>query len=172
MHLPKIGIPGAHQHTHTHSSERYLGRSFSFRKKAAAHTRREIYSHIVMKAFYGALTTLQYNLTAAPASQPRHAFFAQIFASTTSLCLGYIPTLPTWFRSAHIYCMAKLGIIHPPAGAAAIVFSTGTLGWVFLSGVFMTIVTAVIINNMSDRRQYPMSWILVNKAKNSCGRKE
>lgn len=132
MHLPKIGIPGAHQHTHTHSSERYLGRSFSFRKKAAAHTRREIYSHIVMKAFYGALTTLQYNLTAAPASQPRHAFFAQIFASTTSLCLGYIPTIPTWFRSAHIYCMAKLGIIHPPAGAAAIVFSTGTLGWVIL----------------------------------------
>jgi hypothetical protein len=30
----------------------------------------------------GALTTLKFNLTAAPASQPRNAFFAQVIAST------------------------------------------------------------------------------------------
>lgn len=65
--------------------------------------------------------------------------------------------------------MAKLGIIHPPAGAAAIVFSSGKVRWehfgIFLSGVAITIVTAVGINNMSDKRQYPTSWYLVNKAK-------
>lgn len=48
----------------------------------------------------GALTTLQYNLTAAPASQPRNAIFAQIFAITTTLLLGYIPGISPWFRSA------------------------------------------------------------------------
>lgn len=122
----------------------------------------------------GALTTLQYNLTAAPASQPRNAFFAQCFAVTVAILLSYIPNVPFWFRSALapaivIPGMAKLGIIHPPAGAAAIVFSTGKFRWehygIFMSGVAITIVTAVGINNMSDKRQYPTSWFLVNKAK-------
>lgn len=124
----------------------------------------------------GALTTLQYNLTAAPASQPRNAIFAQIFAITIAILISYIPFTPenAWFRSALapaivIPGMAKLGIIHPPAGAAAIVFSSGKVGWadfgIFLVGVCMAIVTAVIINNGSDRRQYPTSWYLVNKAK-------
>ena len=122
----------------------------------------------------GALTTLQYNLTAAPASQPRNAIFAQIFAITISILLSYIPNVEPWFRSALapaivIPGMAKLGIIHPPAGAAAIVFSSGKVRWehfgIFLSGVAITIVTAVGINNMSDKRQYPTSWYLVNKAK-------
>ncbi|KAL7533863.1 hypothetical protein ACHAWF_004641, partial [Thalassiosira exigua] len=122
----------------------------------------------------GALTTLQYNLTAAPASQPRNAIFAQIFAITTAILLSYIPGVEPWFRSALapaivIPGMARLGIIHPPAGAAAIVFSTGNFRWehfgIFLAGVAISIVTAVGINNLSDRRQYPTSWYLANKAK-------
>lgn len=124
----------------------------------------------------GALTTLQYNLTAAPASQPRNAVFGQVFAITVAILISYIPFTPenAWFRSALapaivIPGMAKLGIIHPPAGAAAIVFSSGKVGWadfgIFLAGVCMTIVTAVVVNNASDRRQYPTSWYLINKAK-------
>ena len=124
----------------------------------------------------GALTTLQYNLTAAPASQPRNAILAQIFALVTTILLSYIPNIPPWFRTALapaivIPGMSKLGIIHPPAGAAAIVFASGKVRWahfaIFLSGVAITIITAVGINNMSDRRQYPTSWYLVNKAKKS-----
>ena len=124
----------------------------------------------------GALTTLQYNLTAAPASQPRNAILAQIFALVTTILLSYIPNIPPWFRTALapaivIPGMGKLGIIHPPAGAAAIVFASGKVRWahfaIFLSGVAITIITAVGINNMSDRRQYPTSWYLVNKAKKS-----
>mmetsp|Transcript_34507 Transcript_34507/g.83519 ORF Transcript_34507/g.83519 Transcript_34507/m.83519 type:complete len:550 (+) Transcript_34507:35-1684(+) len=122
----------------------------------------------------GALTTLQYNLTAAPASQPRNAIFAQIFAITTAILLSYIPNVEPWFRSALapaivIPGMAKLGIIHPPAGAAAIVFASGKVRWehfgIFLCGVAISIITAVGINNMSDKRQYPTSWYFLNKAK-------
>jgi hypothetical protein len=48
----------------------------------------------------GALTTLQYNLTAAPASQPRNAIFAQLFAVSIALVLCYIPGMSPWIRSA------------------------------------------------------------------------
>lgn len=65
----------------------------------------------------GALTTLQYNLTPAPASQPRNAFFAQVFAITVAALISYIPFTAenAWFRSALapaivIPFMAKLGI--------------------------------------------------------------
>lgn len=125
----------------------------------------------------GAFTTLQYCLTAAPASQPRNAFFAQIFAVTTALLLCYIPGMSPWFRSALtpaivIPLMARFVIIHPPAGAACVVFSSGKYGWehmgIFLSGVSIAITTAVLINNLSDKRQYPTSWYLIRKAKSSC----
>lgn len=121
----------------------------------------------------GAVTTLQYSLTAAPAGQPRNAFFAQILAITIAILISHIPCEP-WFRSALapaivIPMMAKLGITHPPAGAAAIVFSSGNFGWeefgIFLAGVAISIITAVGINNWSDKRQYPTSWYLLNKAK-------
>ena len=129
----------------------------------------------------GALTTLQYCLTAAPASQPRNAMFAQIFGVTTAILLCYIPNMAPWFRSALapaivIPCMARFGIIHPPAGAAAVVFSSGKYGWehmgIFLSGVAIAISTAVAINNWSDKRQYPTSWFLIRKAKASCAREQ
>jgi len=75
---------------------------------------------------FGALSTLQYNLTPAPASQPRVAFFAQVFAITIANLISYIPfpESTAWFRTALapaiiIPLMAKLGITHPPAGEAA-----------------------------------------------------
>lgn len=125
----------------------------------------------------GALTTLQYCLTAAPASQPRNALFSQVFSATTALLLCYIPNMSPWFRSALapaivVPCLARFGLIHPPAGAASVVFASGKYGWehmgIFLSGVAISISTAVMVNNWSDKRQYPTSWYLVRKAKSSC----
>lgn len=67
--------------------------------------------------------------------------------------------------------MARLGITHPPAGAAAIVFSSGALSWdtmgIFMIGVCVAIFNAVIINNMNDKRQYPTSWPLMKRLKKS-----
>mmetsp|Transcript_25429 Transcript_25429/g.39931 ORF Transcript_25429/g.39931 Transcript_25429/m.39931 type:complete len:564 (-) Transcript_25429:73-1764(-) len=128
----------------------------------------------------GALTTLQYNLSPAPASQPRNAIFSQVFALTVANLISYIPLSDetAWFRSALapaivIPAMAKLGITHPPAGAASIVFSSMKNQWanmgIFLCGVSITIVNAVLINNMSDKRQYPTSWPYLSRAKAKIG---
>jgi len=54
---------------------------------------------------------------------------------------------------------ARLGLIHPPAGATSVVFSYERHGIedmiLFLIGNVIAVVTAVTINNMSEKRQYP-----------------
>ncbi len=48
----------------------------------------------------GALTTLQYNLTAAPPSQPRNALLSQIISMCTVYSLYQFPNLDSWHRTA------------------------------------------------------------------------
>lgn len=120
----------------------------------------------------GALTTLQFNLTAAPASQPRNAFFSQVIALSICHFLHQIQDLDLWHRCALAPAIvaattARLGIIHPPAGATAVLFSYDIYRpedmIIFLGGVAIAIFTAVVINNLSDKRQYPSgNWNLLH----------
>ena len=61
-----------------------------------------------------------------------------------------------------ISVMARLGVTHPPAGAAALIFSGGEYTWVhmgiMLAGNVLAILSAVGINNFDVKRQYPTSW--------------
>ena len=70
---------------------------------------------------FGALMTLQYGLTGAPASQPRNAILGQAVAGAIALAFTYIP-VPVWLQQAlgpafSVAAMCRLGIPHPPAGA-------------------------------------------------------
>ena len=116
---------------------------------------------------FGAFLTLLYGLMAAPASQPRNAMLGQTYAMSVSLAVSYAEFLPMWARqsvatSVSISGMVKLGIIHPPAGAAAMLFSTGEFGWLnmafMLFANLLAICAATVINNMSNKRQYPNYW--------------
>jgi CBS-domain-containing membrane protein len=111
--------------------------------------------------------TLLYGLTAAPASQPRNAILGQVISLTISLAVSYIDSMEIWMRqslatSLAVTCMVKLGITHPPAGASALIFSSGLLDWthmlMMIVGTVIAIVTATLINNISNKRQYPMYW--------------
>ena len=57
------------------------------------------------------------------------------------------------------YVVCRFGIIHAPSGAAAIVFSMSQYSvehnLLFLAGTFIAIGAAIVINNLSDHRQYP-----------------
>lgn len=118
---------------------------------------------------FGALMTLQYGLTAAPASQPRNAVMGQAVAGAVSLAFTYIPEeiLPTWLRRAvgpaiGIATMVKFGFTHPPAGAHAVLYASGKYNFAFYAlVVFSTVISiipATLVNNMSRKRQYPTYW--------------
>ena len=126
---------------------------------------------------FGALMTLQYGLPSSPASQPRNVLLGQAVAGAVSLAFTYIPEwiLATWLRRAlgpavGIAAMAKLGVLHPPAGAHAVMYSTGDYGFAFYALVILScslsIIPATLVNNMSLKRQYPTYWALVNIPEN------
>ena len=63
----------------------------------------------------------QYGLTAAPASQPRNAIVGQAVALVIAQLIGTRTDMDIWLKqsvatSLAIAVMAKLGVIHPPAG--------------------------------------------------------
>jgi CBS-domain-containing membrane protein len=66
--------------------------------------------------------------------------------------------------SLAIALMAKFSITHPPAGAAAMIFSTtsSNMKWSNLGFMLVAYVVAIgiatLVNNMSTKRQYPTSW--------------
>jgi CBS-domain-containing membrane protein len=116
---------------------------------------------------FGALMTLQYGLTAAPASQPRNAIIGQTFSLLIAHSIGQAHNLEPWLKAAlatslAISVMVKCGVLHPPAGAAALLFSSGNHTWaqvgMMLMGNVVAIICAVFFNNLSDRRQYPTFW--------------
>jgi len=126
---------------------------------------------------FGAFMVLQFSLTAAPAAQPRNSIFGFILAISVVMVnktlLHHLAGLPQWFHASlgpalAIFAKQKCGVVHPPAGAAAIVFalSKKSIASDFLhSAVFMVadlvaITLAVLLNNLSDTRQYPMYWKL------------
>ena len=67
----------------------------------------------------------QYGLTAAPASQPRNAIVGQAVALVIAQLIGTRTDMDIWLKqsvatSLAIAVMAKLGVIHPPAGTHAV----------------------------------------------------
>jgi CBS-domain-containing membrane protein len=111
--------------------------------------------------------TLQYGLTAAPASQPRNAILGMFVGLFVAHGVGQAVNLDPWLKqtlatSLAISCMVKLGVTHPPAGAAALLFSNGQKTWqqigVMFLGNVIAIICATFVNNLCERRQYPTFW--------------
>eukprot|EP00592_Proboscia_alata_P019822 CAMPEP_0194409264 /NCGR_PEP_ID=MMETSP0176-20130528/7112_1 /TAXON_ID=216777 /ORGANISM="Proboscia alata, Strain PI-D3" /LENGTH=682 /DNA_ID=CAMNT_0039209763 /DNA_START=101 /DNA_END=2146 /DNA_ORIENTATION=+ len=123
----------------------------------------------------GALVTLQHALTAAPASQPRNVIWGQVISGFVSILITIlIPerilshVVRVAFAPAlSIGVMAALGIVHPPAGAAAVIYAyhhnenTVVLWTLYICVVLasvLSLIPAILWNNINVRRQYPTHW--------------
>lgn len=117
---------------------------------------------------FGALLTLQFSLTAAPASQPRNVIYGQLVSLSIALIaktlLHWSPMVVVPFATAlAISAMAKLGCSHPPAAAAIVAlfsepdFSASSAVFLLIGNV-VAVLMAVVVNNLSEKRQYPVYW--------------
>ncbi|CAB9527620.1 HPP family [Seminavis robusta] len=121
-------------------------------------------NYLLLMPPFGAFICLQFGLTQAPAAQPRSCLLGQLLSVSIALIISVIPLLPVWFKqvlgtSLAIGAMTRCGITHPPAGASAFLFSSGTYGMthfvLLLAGNVLAIIVGSIINNTSEKRQYP-----------------
>jgi hypothetical protein len=116
---------------------------------------------------FGALANLLFALPSAPVSQPRNVIGGTLFATIIGLSFSYFKALPIWFRQAlgtstTLAILAKLGLTHPPAGALALICSSGTYHWGHMLfsviGNFIALLMAILVNNLNKKRQYPQYW--------------
>jgi len=102
----------------------------------------------------------------APVAQPRNIIFGQCLATTIALLFSLVSEdyLSRSLRislatATAIAAKVLLGIAHPPAGATALIVSSGGFDWTVLLGVIVSntiaIVLSTAINNISEKRQYP-----------------
>lgn len=84
-----------------------------------------------------------------------------------ALAFSYVDAIPSWCQlslstALSVALMAKLGVIHPPAGAASLAFAGGSYGWSSVGSMLLANVVAIVmatfINNLQVERQYPMYW--------------
>ncbi len=139
------------------------------------------WSSSLILAPFGALLTLQYSLTAAPASQPRNVLYGLCICLGITLLCQYVLlhqfmckkelVLPL-AGALGISIMTKLGVVHPPAAAAMMALLDGydpesthfittiKSATILLGANLLAIGTSIVINNLSEKRQYPVYWAM------------
>jgi len=127
---------------------------------------------------FGASAVLIYGAVNSPLAQPRnliggHLLSAFIGVSAYKLFSGNIWLCSAFAVSTSILVMQLTLTLHPPGGATALIAVIGgdgihDLGFLYLlvpvlSGSFILLVIAFIVNNIPKDRQYPLSSIKFNE---------
>lgn len=113
----------------------------------------------------------------SPPAQPRNVIFSNLVAAAIAVAFYYLSgpeflgVIPQWVAVALAPATAiavnqRLGVLHPPAGAASLIFvSAGQritdLGWMYLImpllvGNLVCCCMAALVNNLCKTRQYPV----------------
>lgn len=120
---------------------------------------------------FGATSVLIYGVINSPLAQPRNVFGGHIVSAIVGTTVSYfIPTL--WLAAAvavalSIVAMQVTKTLHPPGGATALIAVIGStkiksLGFLYIlnpiaSGVAILLIVAMIFNNITTSRQYPVN---------------
>ncbi|RXQ94441.1 HPP family protein [Ancylomarina salipaludis] len=123
--------------------------------------------HPFLMAPFGATCVLAFGVPNSPLAQPRNIIGGHIVATLVGLICLYLFG-NEWYSLAigvglAISLMQLTGTTHPPAGADPIVVILGAKTLVFvinpvLFGAVVITIIALIFNNISGKRKYPVYW--------------
>ncbi len=129
---------------------------------------------------FGASAVLIYGAVHSPLSQPRnliggHLLSAIVGVTTYKLLSGNMWLCSAFAVATSILVMQLTLTLHPPGGATALIAVIGSenihnLGYIYvlvpiLSGSFILLVIAFIVNNIPSHRHYPESFNKFNQKK-------
>lgn len=120
---------------------------------------------------FGASSVLIYGVINSPLAQPRNLIGGHLICAIIGVTVHKLIPDEIWLASAlavalSIVAMQITKTLHPPGGATALIANIGSekikaLGYVYvlnpvLTGVMILFVVALIFNNISKSRSYPL----------------
>jgi CBS domain-containing membrane protein len=120
---------------------------------------------------FGASSVLIYGVINSPLAQPRNLIGGHLISAIIGVTIHKLIPNEIWLASAlavalSIVAMQITKTLHPPGGATALIANIGSekikaLGYVYVlnpvvTGVIILFVVALIFNNISKSRSYPL----------------
>jgi CBS domain-containing membrane protein len=142
----------------------------------------DFYDNLFMIGSFGASSVLIYGVINSPLAQPRNLIGGHVICALTGVTIHYLIPGEVWLAGAlgvsiSIVLMQITKTLHPPGGATALIAVIGSnkiqsLGYLYvispvLTGVIILLAVALIFNNMTSHRRYPINkhWYRVWKRK-------
>jgi CBS domain-containing membrane protein len=131
----------------------------------------DISENLFLIGSFGASAVLIYGVINSPLAQPRNLIGGHILSAIIGVTIGMLVS-ETWLAAAlavsvSIVVMQITKTLHPPGGATALIAIIGSvkvknLGYLYvlspiLSGVIILLSVALIFNNMTRHRSYPIN---------------
>lgn len=128
--------------------------------------------NIFLIGSFGASSVLIYGAVESPLAQPRNLIGGHVVSAIIGVTINILLPDIVWLTaplavSLSIVCMQFTKTLHPPGGATSLIAVIGTgkiqeLGYLYvlspvLSGTLILLIIAVIFNNISGSRQYPVN---------------
>ncbi|MGV3586481.1 MAG: HPP family protein [Adhaeribacter sp.] len=131
---------------------------------------------------FGASSVLVYGIINSPLAQPRNLIGGHLISALVGVTIHQLIPQEVWLAAAlsvslSIVLMQITKTLHPPGGATALIANIGSskitaLGYFYvlspvLSGAVILLLVALVFNNITPRRKYPLNkkWYLVWKRK-------
>ena len=121
---------------------------------------------LFLAASFGSSMVLLFGFPESPFAQPRNVFFGHLVTTLVGVIFVNLIPLPIYINialavGAGIFFMILLNVVHPPAGGNPIMVIIGSVSYDYLlfpiiSGSFIIILMAIIINKFLLKKNYPL----------------
>lgn len=130
-----------------------------------------LHDNLYLIGSFGASSVLIYGAINSPLAQPRNLIGGHLICALVGVTIHKLIPNELWLSSAlsvalSIVMMQVTKTLHPPGGATALIANIGAekiqkLGYMYvlspvLSGVLILFVVALIFNNLTPNRRYPL----------------
>ena len=117
---------------------------------------------------FGSSMVLLFGFPESPFAQPRNVFFGHLVTTLVGVIFVNLIPLPIYISIAlavgiGIFFMILFNVVHPPAGGNPIMVIIGSVSYDYLlfptiSGCFIIILLAILINKFILKKNYPLKW--------------
>ena len=121
---------------------------------------------LFLTASFGSSMVLLFGYPESPFAQPRNVFFGHLVTTLVGVIFVNLIPLPIYISIAlavgiGIFFMILFDVVHPPAGGNPIMVIIGSVSYDYLlfptiSGCFIIILLAILINKFILKKSYPL----------------